>query len=223
MNASTRKKLYGAVTEYFAQAMPDAETELHFSSVYELIVAVILSAQCTDKRVNSITPALFRRYPTVESMADATADEILEYIRSCSYPNSKSRHLAAMARMVRDEFGGVIPSDIDQMQRLPGVGRKTANVVASVAFGKAAMPVDTHVFRVAERIGLTQGSKSPLDTERQLTANFAPEVLSRAHHWLILHGRYVCTARSPKCYNCGLNAICLYKQKNMQPKASKTT
>ena len=205
---------YKAVVAYFEQTMPDAQTELNFRNPFEIVVAVILSAQCTDKRVNSITPALFERFPDAKSMSAASAADIFPYIKSCSYPNSKSRHLADMARMLVNDFGGEVPSDIDELQRLPGVGRKTANVVASVAFGQNTMPVDTHVFRVAARIGLTINSKTPLDTERQLTANFPHDVLSKAHHWLILHGRYTCVARKPKCDKCGLRDICEYYKIN---------
>ena len=188
--------------------MPVAESELHFDSPFQLLVAVVLSAQCTDKRVNMVTPALFAAYPTPAAMAQATEEEILHYIRSVSYPNSKSRHLKGLAQMLQEEFGGEVPDDIDQLQRLPGVGRKTANVVAAVQFGQAAMPVDTHVFRVANRIGLTTNSKTPLQTERELVKYIPAELLPKAHHWLILHGRYVCQARKPKCNECGLTEVC---------------
>ena len=190
--------------------MPVAETELNYSNPYELLVAVILSAQCTDKRVNLITPALFAAYPTVHDMATASAEEIYELIKSVSYPNNKARHLAGMARMLVEEFDGEVPSDIDQLQRLPGVGRKTANVMASVVWGKAAMAVDTHVFRVANRIGLTNNSKTPLATERTLVKHIPEELIPKAHHWLILHGRYVCMARRPLCLECGLREACKY-------------
>ena len=200
--------LYKQVIDYFSEAMPVAETELHYSTPFQLLVAVVLSAQCTDKRVNMVTPALFAAYPDAEHMAEASQEQILNYIHSVSYPNSKSQHLVALARMLRDEFGGVVPTDIDALQRLPGVGRKTANVMAAVAFDQPAMPVDTHVFRVANRIGLTTNSKTPLATERELVKHIPTELLSKAHHWLILHGRYVCQARKPKCGSCGLTAVC---------------
>lgn len=205
-----KKSRYNAVIEYFEQTIPSAQTELHYSTPFELLVAVILSAQCTDKRVNCVTPALFAQYPDANAMSKASATDIYKYIKSCSYPNSKSQHLADMARMLINDFDGNVPSNIDDLQRLPGVGRKTANVIVSVIFGQAAMPVDTHVFRVAARLGLTTNSKTPLDTEKQLTKNFPSDILSRAHHWLILHGRYTCTARAPKCDKCGLNHICTF-------------
>lgn len=205
-----RKELFEKVILYFQKEMPIAETELEYGSPYELLVAVILSAQCTDKRVNQITPDLLRRFPTPEKMAEAEADEVFEYIRSCSYPNNKSKHLVGMARMLVNDFGGVVPDDIDELQKLPGVGRKTANVIASVVFNKPAMAVDTHVLRVSARIGLTINAKNPLETERQLVEYFPEELLPLAHHWLILHGRYTCMARSPKCNKCGLTVVCKY-------------
>lgn len=205
--------LYKQVIDYFAEAMPVAETELHYGTPFQLLVAVVLSAQCTDKRVNMVTPALFAAYPDAAHMAEASEDQIFDYIHSVSYPNSKSRHLVALARMLRDEYGGVVPADIDALQRLPGVGRKTANVVAAVAFDQPAMPVDTHVFRVANRIGLTTDSKTPLATERELVKYIPSELLSKAHHWLILHGRYVCQARKPKCDQCGLTGVCKHYRK----------
>ena len=208
-----KQELYDRVLTWFAEAMPVAETELHYSSAFELLVAVMLSAQCTDRRVNMVTPALFAAYPTAEAMAQASEEDIYRYIHSVSYPNSKSRHLAAMSRMLVDEMGGTVPDDIDELQRLPGVGRKTANVVAAVEFNKPAMPVDTHVFRVANRIGLTVGSKSPLQTELELTKHIPAQLLTKAHHWLILHGRYVCQARKPKCSECGLTEVCRYYMK----------
>lgn len=201
---------YSHILGWFRQNMPVAESELRYRNPYELIVSVILSAQCTDKRVNMTTPALFDRFPTPQHMADADPEEIYPYIKSISYPNNKAKNLSGMARMLVSEFGGQVPSDIDQLQRLPGVGRKTANVVAIVAFDKAAMPVDTHVFRVSDRLGLTTGAKTPLHAEQQLTAHIPAELLSVAHHWLILHGRYVCTARKPKCTECGLTPWCRY-------------
>ena len=188
--------------------MPVAESELTYSNPFELLVAVILSAQCTDKRVNMTTPALFAAYPTPEAMAAATAEEIFPYIRSISYPNNKAKHLAGMARMLVEEFGGEVPSDLKELQRLPGVGRKTANVIGAVIWQKEVMPVDTHVFRVAARIGLTRGAKTPLQTELQLEKNIPSALLPIAHHWLILHGRYVCTARAPKCEECGIAQWC---------------
>lgn len=209
-----KKELFERVIEYFQQAMPIAETELEYRSPYELLVAVILSAQCTDKRVNQITPDLLRRFPTPEKMAEAEPEEVFGYIRSCSYPNNKSKHLVGMARKLVTEYGGEVPDDIDELQKLPGVGRKTANVIASVVFNKPAMAVDTHVFRVSARIGLTINSKTPLETERQLVEYFPEELLPLAHHWLILHGRYTCQARSPKCGSCGLTLVCNYYSAN---------
>ena len=185
-----------------------AESELTYSNPFELLVAVILSAQCTDKRVNLTTPALFAAYPTAEAMAKATAEEIFPYIKSISYPNNKAKHLAGMARMLVEEFGGEVPSDLKELQRLPGVGRKTANVIGAVIWQKEVMPVDTHVFRVAARIGLTRGAKTPLQTELQLEKHIPSHLLPIAHHWLILHGRYVCTARAPKCEECGIREWC---------------
>lgn len=201
---------YQAVIEWFSKNMPVAETELHYDDPYQLIVAVILSAQCTDKRVNMVTPALFEKYPTVETLAAATPEEVYAYIKSVSYPNNKARHLVGMARKLMSDFAGCIPQEVDELQKLPGVGRKTANVVASVAFNKEAMAVDTHVFRVSNRIGLTRHSKTPLETERTLVKHIPSHLLPIAHHWLILHGRYVCTARNPKCGDCGLKNVCAY-------------
>lgn len=206
----TTAERYRRVIEWFSVHIPVAETELHYNSPYQLLVAVILSAQCTDKRVNMVTPALFEAFPTVNDMAAAGAEDILPYIKSVSYPNSKARHLAGMARMVVDEFGGEIPADATLLQRLPGVGRKTANVMLSVVWGQAAMAVDTHVFRVANRIGLTRNSRTPLETERTLVKNIPQDLIPKAHHWLILHGRYVCTARRPHCLECGLRDCCAY-------------
>ena len=210
----TLAERYERVIEWFQTNMPTAETELNFNTPFELLVAVILSAQCTDKRVNMVTPRLFERFPTAESMAEASADEIYSYISSISYPNNKAKNLAAMARMLSSEFGGVLPDDVETLQRLPGVGRKTANVVAAVIFGREVMPVDTHVFRVSARIGLTRGAKTPLQTEQQLTRHIPSELLPVAHHWLILHGRYVCTARAPKCDKCGIAEWCAWRAKN---------
>ena len=205
----TKRELYDRCSERLSQAYPEAGTELHFSSPYQLLVAVMLSAQCTDKRVNMVTPALFEAFPTVQDMAAATPGQIFPYVKSVSYPNAKSEHLAKMARMVCDRFGGEIPHDLDSMVTLPGVGRKTANVMLAVAFGGQAMPVDTHVFRVSHRIGLVpKRCTTPLSVERELVKYFPKEQLSRAHHWLILHGRYVCTARNPKCPECCLSGLC---------------
>lgn len=196
------------VMDYFSKAMPLAETELHYGSPFQLLVAVVLSAQCTDKRVNMVTPALFDRFPTCDAMADADVEDILEYIKSVSYPNNKAKHLKGLAMMLRDEFGGEVPYEFDDLVRLPGVGRKTANVVLSVVFNKAAMAVDTHVFRVSDRIGLTTGCKTPLATEKELVKNIPAALIPKAHHWLILHGRYVCTAKHPKCAGCGVKSFC---------------
>lgn len=201
---------YQAVIEWFSKNMPVAETELHYQDPYQLIVAVILSAQCTDKRVNLVTPALFEKYPTAEALAGATPEEVYPYIKSVSYPNNKARHLVGMAQKLLSDFGGIMPQEVEELQKLPGVGRKTANVVASVAFNKEAMAVDTHVFRVSNRIGLTRHSKTPLETERTLVKHIPSHLLPIAHHWLILHGRYVCTARNPKCDDCGLKNACAY-------------
>ena len=204
----TTKERYEGVIAYFQQAMPTAESELNYRNPFELLVAVILSAQCTDKRVNMTTPALFEAFPSPQAMAEASADDIFHYIKSISYPNNKARHLAAMARMLCEEFGGEVPSDLKELQRLPGVGRKTANVIGAVIWQKEVMPVDTHVFRVAARIGLSRGAKTPLQTELQFEKNIPSHLLPIAHHWLILHGRYVCTARSPKCAECGIKVWC---------------
>lgn len=205
---------YKKMIEWFKVAMPVAETELHYETPYQLLVAVILSAQCTDKRVNQITPALFEAYPTAEAMAKATPDDIYTYIKSCSYPNNKAKSLAGMARCIVERFEGKVPSDIDDLMSIPGVGRKTANVILAVVYNKAAMAVDTHVFRVSERIGLTTNSKSPLMTEKTLCQYIPEDIIPLAHHWLILHGRYVCKARRPDCLNCGLTEICRYYNNN---------
>ncbi|MFN3557211.1 MAG: endonuclease III [Bacteroidales bacterium] len=215
----TKKARFEFVLNYFKTNQPVAETELHYGNPYELLVAVILSAQCTDKRVNMITPPFFERFPTAETLAQAEVEEIFEYIRSCSYPNSKSKNLLGMAQMLTTEFEGVVPDDVDLLQKLPGVGRKTANVIASVVFNKPALAVDTHVFRVAARIGLTTQAKTPLETERQLVKYIPEDLLAIAHHWLILHGRYVCIARKPKCEQCPLKEVCRYYQKESQGKA----
>lgn len=203
----------------FSEQMPQPETELVHTNAYELIVAVILSAQCTDKRVNLITPAFYRTLPDIKSLAKASFDQVFELIKTCSYPNNKSRHLIGMARSVVNEFNGVIPSTVEELQKLPGVGRKTANVIASVAFGKATMPVDTHVFRVSQRIGLVTASKNPAEVEKKLVEIITPEKLHAFHHWLILHGRYVCQARKPKCYECCIADECDFLKKN-QPEGN---
>ncbi len=204
----SKKDLYHFVIEYFSRTRPIAETELRYTNAYELLVAVILSAQCTDKRVNLITPEFFKRFPNAQSLSVATIEEIFELIKSCSYPNNKAKNLLGMAQTLVKEFNGVVPDDIEQLQRLPGVGRKTANVILSVVFDKPAMAVDTHVFRVANRIGLVSNAETPLAVERQLMENIPEELIPKAHHWLILHGRYVCNARKPKCVECGLTSVC---------------
>ena len=196
--------------------MPVAESELHYRNPYELLVAVMLSAQCTDKRVNMVTPALFSAYPTAQALAEASAEDIFGYIRSVSYPNSKAQHLAGMARMLVERFGGQVPDTVEQLTQLPGVGRKTANVVCAVIWQQPTMAVDTHIFRVSERIGLTTGSKNPLQTEKVLTAHIPATVIPKAHHWLLLHGRYVCTARKPHCATCGLRPLCRYASKQKE-------
>ncbi len=206
----TLKHRFHKAIEYFSSNMPVAETELVYDNPFSLLVAVILSAQCTDKRVNMITPALLLRFPDAKTMAAASSDEIFPYIRSISYPNNKAKHLAGMAKMLVEEFNSVVPPDVDKLQQLPGVGRKTANVIASVVYNQPKMAVDTHVFRVSARIGLTVNSKNPLETERQLIKYIPEDKIAVAHHWLILHGRYVCTARSPKCGECGIRDICKY-------------
>ncbi len=208
------KERYDGVIEWFSQSMPTAESELNYRNPFELLVAVILSAQCTDKRVNLTTPALFEVYPTAEAMSEASAEDIYPFIRSISYPNNKAKSLAGMAKMLCEEFGGEIPDDLKEMQRLPGVGRKTANVLGAVLWQREVMPVDTHVFRVAARIGLTRGAKTPLQTELQLEKHIPSHLLPIAHHWLILHGRYVCIARSPKCSQCGITQWCRTYQRD---------
>ncbi|MBR4147398.1 MAG: endonuclease III [Bacteroidales bacterium] len=209
------QKKYKAFVDYFEEHLPMAKSELVFRNPYELLVSVILSAQCTDKRVNMTTPALFERFPTPEAMADSTVEEIYSYIKSISYPNNKSKNLLGMAQALVNDFDGVVPDNLEDLQRLPGVGRKTANVMLAVAFDQPAMPVDTHVFRVANRIGLTKNSKNVMETERTLVKHFPKEVLSDAHHWLILHGRYVCQARKPLCEKCGITGICDYYKKEI--------
>ena len=199
---------YDRLIAYFERERPAAQSELHYDNPFQLLVAVMLSAQCTDKRVNMVTPALFAALPDAKAMAAATEEEILSYIKSVSYPNSKARHLKGMAEKLQAEFGGVVPDDVELLQTLPGVGRKTANVIAAVIFNQSVMPVDTHVFRVSNRIGLTTNSKTPLQTELTLEKHIPAEKIPVAHHWLILHGRYVCTARSPHCAECGISDIC---------------
>lgn len=206
----TKKERYTHVIAWFEQNMPIAETELHYDNHFHLLIAVILSAQCTDKRVNIVTPPLFRDFPTPEVMAETSVDEIYEYIKSVSYPNNKAKNLVGMAKKLISDFNGEVPDTMEKLESLPGVGRKTANVMLSVAFNKPAMAVDTHVFRLSNRIGLTTNSKTPLETERELVKNIPSNLLSIAHHWLILHGRYICTARSPKCEECGIKQWCRY-------------
>ena len=210
MNKAER---FEKVISYFSEAMPVAETELDYMDPYELIVAVILSAQCTDKRVNMITPPFYRKFPDAASLAAAKQEEVFELIKSCSYPNNKTKHLLGMARMLDQEFHGVVPDTLEELQLLPGVGRKTANVILSVVFRKPAMAVDTHVFRVAARIGLTTGARNPYETEMELVKYIPEEKIPLAHHWLILHGRYICTARNPHCDKCGIRHICRYVNK----------
>ncbi len=209
----TSKERYSNIIAWFEEHVPVAETELHHQDPFQLLVAVILSAQCTDKRVNMVTPALFEAFPSAEVMAEASPELLFEYIKSISYPNNKSKHLAGMARKLRDDFNGRVPDTIEDLQLLPGVGRKTANVIASVIYNQPAMAVDTHVFRVSERLGLTTRSKTPLQTELTLVKNIPEHLIPRAHHWLILHGRYICQARKPLCGECGLRPWCkMYQQ-----------
>ena len=210
------KKILVRSTEYFREKYPNPKTELDYIDLFQITVAVILSAQCTDKRVNIITVDLFKRFKSFSDLAKASQDEVFSYIRSCSYPNNKSKNLIAMAKSVTENFNGIMPSDVELLQTIPGIGRKSANVIAAVGFGQNTMPVDTHVFRVSERIGLTSGAKTPESAEQQLVANFPADLLSRAHHWLILHGRYVCLARSPKCEKCGLTSVCKHYQNSMK-------
>ncbi|MCM1034788.1 MAG: endonuclease III [Paludibacter sp.] len=204
----TAKQRYTAVLNYFEQHMPLAESELNYANPFQLLVAVMLSAQCTDKRVNMVTPALFEAFPTPERMAIASPDEVFQYVRSVSYPNSKAKHLVDMAKQLVERFGSQVPDNITDLQTLAGVGRKTANVVCAVIYNQPTMAVDTHIFRVAERIGLTTNSKNPLQTEKQLVKYIPAEVIPKAHHWILLHGRYVCQARRPKCEECGITQWC---------------
>lgn len=211
-----KKERFHQFVEYFTHHQPEAETELEYSNPYELLVAVILSAQCTDKRINAVTPALFQAFPTAEHLAASHFDEVFPYIKSVSYPNNKTNHLIGMAKMLIEDFNSEVPKDIKELQKLPGVGRKTANVIASVVYNQPAMAVDTHVFRVSKRLGLvTQTAKTPLEVEKQLVKNIPEEYIATAHHWLILHGRYTCLARKPKCDDCKISHFCRYYEKNV--------
>ena len=212
-----KKERYKQFLDYFTQNFPEPETELHYSNPYELLVAVILSAQCTDKRVNIVTPKLFERFPDPESLAASNAEEVFTYIRSISYPNNKAKHLVGMARMLVEQFHSEVPSTVEELQKMPGVGRKTANVIASVIYSMPAMAVDTHVFRVSRRLGLVPlTAKTPLAVEKELVSNIPKHLIHKAHHWLILHGRYVCTARNPQCFQCPLSPFCKYFEKNVK-------
>ncbi|HQQ02988.1 MAG TPA: endonuclease III [Bacteroidales bacterium] len=213
----TTKERYKRFISWFSENMPEASTELVYQTPYELIVAVVLSAQCTDKRVNQITPAFFERFPDAATLAKASHEEVFDLIKSCSYPNNKTKNLIGMAQTLIEEFNGQVPDNLHDLETLPGVGRKTANVILSVAFDKPAMPVDTHVHRVARRIGLVKNARTPLETEKQLTRYIPKHYLSKAHHWLILHGRYVCQARKPKCDICGIKDFCMYYQNLIKP------
>jgi endonuclease-3 len=211
----TKQERYILIIDYFKNNNPNAASELQYENPYQLLVAVILSAQCTDKRVNLVTPPLFTSYPTAEELKKASVEDIYTFIKSVSYPNNKARHLKGMATILSEEFKGIVPADVAELQKMPGVGRKTAHVIASVVFNKPTMAVDTHVFRVSKRIGLVSNAKTPLETEKQLVKHLPEELIPLAHHWLILHGRYVCTARSPHCTNCGISMACQdYNQKN---------
>lgn len=212
----TQAERYQFIIDYFSEHRPTAETELVYGNPYELLVAVILSAQCTDKRVNLTTPAFFNRFPDAETLSESSSDEVFSYIRSISYPNNKAKHLVGMAKMLVQDFQNQVPSDVDELVKLPGVGRKTANVIASVVYDLPAMAVDTHVFRVSARLGLTRGAKNPLQAEKQLIKHLPDAIIPKAHHWLILHGRYICTARKPDCAQCGLTSICLFYAKKQQ-------
>ncbi len=214
-----RKDRYKAFVDYFSSHQPDAETELNYSNPFELLVAVILSAQCTDKRINQVTPALFERFPDALSLSQSSPEEVFQYIRSVSYPNNKSKHLVGMAQKLITEFGGIVPSNTADLQKMPGVGRKTANVIASVVFNAPAMAVDTHVFRVSNRIGLTRNASTPLAVEKQLVKYLPQDKIYVAHHWLILHGRYICVARNPKCHICPLTWFCKYYEQSQTVKS----
>lgn len=216
-----KEERYKKIIEWFQANVPAAETELRYKNPYQLLVAVILSAQCTDKRINIVTQPLFRDFPEPEVMAASTPEVIFEYVKSVSYPNNKAKHLVGMAKMLVSDFNGIVPSDVDELQKLPGVGRKTANVIASVVYNKERMAVDTHVFRVSNRIGLTNNSKTPLETEKTLVKYIPGPLLPIAHHWLILHGRYVCMARKPKCLECGISPYCLYFSSEKEKAESK--
>lgn len=209
----TTAQRYKSILGWFVENMPVAESELKFNNPFQLLVAVMLSAQCTDKRVNMVTPALFEAYPTPEAMAKASSDEVFEYVKSVSYPRSKSDHLVAMAKRLTEVYGGQVPDNIDDLQTLQGVGRKTANVVCAVQWNKPTMAVDTHIFRVSERLGLTTNSKNPLQTEKALVKYIPEALIPKAHHWLLLHGRYVCQARKPQCGQCGLKEFCRFFSK----------
>ncbi len=217
-----KKERYQHFVAHFSAKQPHAETELHYNNPYQLLVAVILSAQCTDKRINQVTPALFERFPNAKALAETTPDIVFDYIRSVSYPNNKAKHLVGMANMLLNDFNNEVPSDVNLLQKMPGVGRKTANVIASVVYDAPAMAVDTHVFRVANRLGLTKG-KTPLAVEKDLVKNLPEHTIAVAHHWLILHGRYICVARSPKCDKCELTYFCQYYERQQKAKnVSKT-
>ena len=211
----TRKERYKAIVKLFKEINPDAETELEYNDPFQLLIAVILSAQCTDERINKVTPALFKEFPSPDHLAAVSPEEVFPLIRSVTYPNNKSKHLVGMAKMLAEDFGGKVPGEIKELQKLPGVGRKTANVIASVIYNQPAMAVDTHVFRVSKRLGLVnQNAKTPYEVEMQLVKNLDEEDIATAHHWLILHGRYVCLARKPKCEECKLSHLCRYYEKN---------
>lgn len=217
----TLKERYRRTLQLLSEAIPEPKTELSYDTPFHLLLAVILSAQCTDKRVNMVTPPLFEAYPTPQALAGALPDDVFDYIKSVSYPNNKTKALIGMAKKLVADFGGTVPSDIDDLMSLPGVGRKTANVILSVVYDRPAMAVDTHVFRVAERLGLTTNSRTPFATEQKLTKNIPEEQIPRAHHWLILHGRYVCTARNPKCDGCFLRDLCRYRENEVKKESRK--
>lgn len=219
----TTKERYQKVIHYFEQTAPNAETELFYDSPFQLLVAVVLSAQCTDKRVNLTTPALFERFPDAESLANASVEEVFSYIKSISYPNNKAKHLVGLGKVLTQEFGGQVPMTVEELVRIPGVGRKTANVITSVIDAQPNMAVDTHVFRVSDRLGLTTRAKTPLAAEKQLLKHIPEALVHKAHHWLILHGRYICTARSPKCESCGLQELCRFYKKQMAKGPSVST
>lgn len=216
----TRKERFEQFIAYQLKNHPQAETELHYGNPFQLLIAVILSAQCTDKRINLVTPSIFEDFPTPQSLAATDFDTLFPYIKTVSYPNNKTKHLIGMAQMLVSDFNSEVPSTIEELVKLPGVGRKTANVIASVIYNMPAMAVDTHVFRVSARLGLTQRAKTPLETEKQLVKYIPEEYIARAHHWLILHGRYVCVARNPKCEECGLKDMCQYFEKKFLKKVT---